>query len=253
MPLSNRIEAMVIVFDQGNTLLMDPFRKVMELQKERFCQVCQDRGFSVSGNRIVDEWTRSNREVNYPYIGHFYQEEPIVQHALRNLGVQEDVIAFLGLDLLKEYRIGLQNIVLSDPRTQEVKTTLQTLRNKGKRLGVFSNDRITGLGLVLSAMQIAQLFEYVQTSESIGIEKPNPQVFEHILEHFKVPPHLTVYIGDDPIRDIEAAKKQGLKAIQYRVNRQAYNEVWRDYREKPSYKPDASIGHFSELLDVLQL
>ncbi len=118
---------------------------------------------------------------------------------------------------------------------------------------MFSNDRTTGLGLVLSAMQIAQLFEYVQTSESIGIEKPNPQVFEHILEHFKVPPHFAVYVGDDPIRDIEAAKKQGLKAIQYRANTQAYNQVWRDYREKPSHEPDAIIDHLSELLDVLQL
>lgn len=60
------------------------------------------------------------------------------------------------------------------------------------------------------------------------------------------------YVGDEPIKDIEAAKKQGLKAIQYEVNVDEYNETWRDYQRKSKYTPDAVISSFSELLDIIE-
>lgn len=202
--------------------------------------------------QIANEWTKSNKVVDYPYIGHFYQEEPIVQHVLRNLGVQDEITAILALELLREYRIGLKRVISLDPRTQEVKNTLQELKARGKKLAVFSNDRTVGLGLVLNLMAVKSFFQYVETSESISVEKPNPKVFEHILAYFQVQPNLVVYVGDDPVRDIEAAKKQGLKAIQYQVNPDMYREYWRDYGKRPEYEPDATIDHFSQLLDVLE-
>jgi len=72
-------------------------------------------------------------------------------------------------------------------------------------------------------------------------EKPDPRVFEHIVKFFGVQPDRVVYVGDDPIRDIEAAKAQGLIAIQYQVNKEAYHESWRDYRVKTKWEPDASM------------
>ncbi len=219
-----KIEVTVVVFDQGNTLLMDPFPSVIELQKGRFDEVCQHHGVAVSTSQIAEEWIKSNKGVHYPYVGHFYQEEPIVQRALRRLGVQEDIAAILALELLREYRVGLKKVISSDSRNLEVRSTLQQLRARGKRLGVFSNDRTVGLGLVLSTMRVKSFFQYIETSESLGAEKPDPRVFEHILAHFQVPPHVVAYVGDDPVTDIEGAKKHGFKAIQYMVNSDAYNE-----------------------------
>lgn len=247
-----RIKAMVIVFDQGNTLLMDPFPAVMQLWKNRFYQVCEGHGVFVDAERIVSEWTRSNSRINYPYIGRFYQEEPIVQDALRNLGAKEDIAAILGLELLREYRIGLRKVIELDPRTQEVRTTIEELRSRGKRLGVFSNDRAVALGFVLNVMGVRPYFEYIETSESIAIEKPDPRVFEHIVNFFRAQPDKVAYVGDDPIRDIEAAKEQGLRAIQYQVRKEVYHEPWRDYGAKTKWEADASIGRFSELLEIIE-
>jgi len=249
---SVRIKATVIVFDQGNTLLMDPFAAVMQLQKNRFCQVCKSYGVVVDAEQIVSEWTRSNSKINYAHIAHFYQEEPIVQDTLRNLGIKDDVAAILGLELLREYRIGLGKVIEVDPRTQEVITTIKKLRSRGKRLGVFSNDRTVALGFVLNVMEVRAYFEYVETSESIAVEKPDSRVFEHIVKFFRVQPDRVAYVGDDPIRDIEAAKAQGLRAIQYRVSEEIYQEPWRDYKVKPKWKADASINRFSELLEVIE-
>jgi len=249
---SVRIKATVIVFDQGNTLLMDPFAAIMQLQKNRFCQVCESHGVVADAERIVSEWTRSNSRINYSHIGHFYQEEPIVQDALRNLGIKDEVAAILGLELLREYRIGLRKVIEADPRTQEVRTTVEELRSRGKRLGVFSNDRAVALGFVLDVMRVRAYFEYVEASESIAIEKPDQRVFEHIVRFFRVQPDRVAYVGDDPIRDIEAAKAQGLRAIQYRVRKEVYQEPWRDYRVKTKWEADASIDRFSELLEIIE-
>jgi len=247
-----RIKTTVVVFDQGNTLLMDPFQAVMQLQKKRFHDACEGHGIFADAERIVSEWIRSNSRINYPHIGHFYQEEPIVQDALRNLGAKEDVAAILGLELLREYRIGLRKVIESDPRTQEVRTTLEELRSRGKRLGVFSNDRTVALGFALNVMGVRPYFEYVETSESIGVEKPDQRVFEHIVNFFRAKPDKVAYVGDDPIRDIEAAKEQGLRVIQYRVSKEVYHEPWRDYEAKTKREADTSIGQFSELLEIIE-
>lgn len=117
---------------------------------------------------------------------------------------------------------------------------------------MFSNDRAAGLEFVLNVMDIRQFFEYAETSESFGVEKPDPRVFVNILKHFDATAESVVYVGDEPIKDIEAAKKQGFKAIQYKVDMDKYTEIWRDYRKKSKYEPDAIISRFSELLDIIE-
>ena len=168
------------------------------------------------------------------------------------MGIKEDIVAILALELLREYRIGLEEVISLDPRTREVKETLQELKARGKKLGVFSNDRTVGLGFVLNAMGFKPLFQYVETSESVGVEKPDLKVFINILEFFGTVAESVTYVGDEPINDIEAAKKQGLKAIQYKVNLDECTEIWRDYHEQSKYEPDAVISHFSELLDIIE-
>jgi HAD superfamily hydrolase (TIGR01662 family) len=247
----DRLKVAAIVFDQGNTLLMDPFEAVMRLQRDRFSHLCKTYGLLIDADHLISEWTLSNSRVNYPYAGHFYQEEPIVQNALRNLGASDEISAFLALDLLREYRVGLQKTIESDDRTKEVKNTLEQLKANGKRLGVFSNDRAVSLGFVMSVMQIQPCFEMAETSELIAMEKPDPRVFSHIVDRFGVRPDDLAYVGDDPIRDIEAAKACGLKTVLFRVNHEMYRQPWRDYRTNAELEADAVIERFSELLDVI--
>ena len=252
MVSSSRIKVSAIIFDQGNTLLLDPFARVMDLQEEHFVEICQNVGLSVNGQIIKDEWTKSNKEIDYPYISHFYQEEPILYHALKNLYVPEAAVPHLAFELLQEYRRGLREVISSDPRTLEVKNTLEELIQMNKKLGIFSNDRTSGLDFVLNSMNVRVSFQYIRTSESIGAEKPDSEVFKHIMRNIKVPPHLVAYVGDDPINDIDAAKKQGLQTIQYLVDVDKYNESWRDYSAMPEHKPDATISRFAEILDVIE-
>lgn len=245
-----KIKAEAIVFDQGNTLIMDPFQTILKLGGEEFTELFEGHGIVTDAERIAEEWIRANQKIHYPYIGHFFQEEPIIQDALRGLGVASDVAPFLGLELLRAYRTRFKEVIASDARTQQVKETLRELRDKGKRLGVFSNDRIVSLGMTLRCMHIEAYFEYIETSEAIGMEKPDPRVFEHILDRFQLPPALVAYVGDDPVRDIDGAKRKNLKAVLLSAGSKFSNENWRDYDAPTEFTPDAVIRSFAELLDV---
>ena len=194
---------------------MDPFQPILKLKLREFTSLFEGHKISIDAEGLVEEWTKANKEINYPHIGHFIQAVGwIVQGALDRLAVAPDVAAHLGLELLGAYRAGLKELIASDPRTKQVKETLGRLKDRRKRLGG-SNDRIVGLGLTLHCMGIQACFEYIETSESIGIEKPDPRVFDDILDWFRLPPNLITYVGDDPIRDIDAAKKKNLNAVWY--------------------------------------
>lgn len=250
---TKKIKTKAIIFDMGNTLILDPFESVINKQAANFERIFKKYDISINKQEIISEWTKSNNNINYPYISHFSQEEPIIQDFLRRLKIPPDIAATLGPELLIEYRIGLKEVIESDGRVEEVRNTLIKLRKMGKKLGVFSNDRIIGLKVILKYMNIEELFEYIYASESIGIEKPHPLVFDHILCHLRLPPHQVTYVGDDPVRDIDAAKARGLNAILYLVEEaDKYNTAWRKYDIKPKYKPDAVIKHFLEVLEVIE-
>jgi HAD superfamily hydrolase (TIGR01549 family) len=252
MPSISKIAVKAIILDQGNTLIMDPFQAVMRRQKAVFVETCRKYGVSLTSDTLIEQWRKSNSEIDYPFLGHFCQEEPIVQDVLRNFGVKANRAALLALELLMQYRIGLREVISSAPRTSEVRDTLREFRKRGKLLGVFSNDRIVALEFVLYSMRIRSLFQYCQASESIGIEKPDPAVFQRILNRFGLKADQLVYVGDDPVRDIAPAKSAGFRAIQYKVDTRKYNEPWRDYAPSQGIRPDATIGKFSELLEVIE-
>ena len=241
----------VIVFDHGNTLLMDPFLASLKVVKQKLPQLIENYGLKIKPDTLIKAWAKANKVVNYPNVSHFLQEEPIVSYALDSLKVPHLLIDLLSLDLLKEYRIALKNIVKTNKRNKEVRNTLKELIKRGKKLGVFSDDRRVDLLNNLSLMGILEHFSYVFSSEEIGIEKPNKEVFKHIKNFFDIPEKQIVYIGDNPIRDIEAAKKFGFKAILYKAGNK-YQEKWRNYHVKIAYKPDATIEKFSDILKVIE-
>jgi HAD superfamily hydrolase (TIGR01549 family) len=247
----DKIDVDVIIFDQGNTLLMDPFQKIMELKGERFSELFKKHGMNRNPEEIKKKWTESYSRIDYPYIGQFFQEEPTVRDALRLLGVPSDISDSLVPELLSEYRLGLKDVIESDPRTEEVRRTLEQLKNMGKRLGVFSNDRTVSLNTNLESMGIKKYFEYVKASEEIKMGKPDPRIFSIIQNFFQVSPERMVYVGDNPAKDIDSPKRKGWKVILYVVDPTKYNQPWRNYNVETEFSPDAKISRFNDLLDVI--
>ncbi len=65
----------------------------------------------------------------------------------------------------------------------------------------------------MQSSNIHHYFEKIITSESVGVKKPNPKVFEHAMKMAKATKDNSIMIGDSVEADIEGALQVGMKAI----------------------------------------
>ncbi|GJL78695.1 MAG: hypothetical protein NPINA01_16840 [Nitrospinaceae bacterium] len=89
---------------------------------------------------------------------------------------------------------------------------LEKLQNRGVVLGVVSNwdsrleDTLNDIGL-------ARYFNFVLASTVVGSAKPDQKIFEEALKLSGVRGEEACHIGDEPLTDIEGARKVGVDAI----------------------------------------
>lgn len=65
----------------------------------------------------------------------------------------------------------------------------------------------------LAAIGIAQRFELAVSARDAGTAKPHPGIFELMLRRASLAPGEVVHVGDDPLADIEGARRAGLHAV----------------------------------------
>ena len=90
--------------------------------------------------------------------------------------------------------------------------SLARLRAAGLRLGVVSNSD----GRVEEALQAAGLrhyFDSVIDSALVGVEKPDPRIFQAALNALGVAPDEALYVGDLYEVDIVGARAAGIQAV----------------------------------------
>ena len=80
------------------------------------------------------------------------------------------------------------------------------------RLGLVSNfdDAATGRA-VLSDTGVAHLFEAVIISAEVGMRKPNPKIYERVLDAMKLRPEEVLFVGDTPREDVAGPKRARMR------------------------------------------
>lgn len=94
----------------------------------------------------------------------------------------------------------------------DVEGTLDRLRLAGLRLGVISNFE-EWLERLLESLGVTRFFEVRIISGVEGLEKPDPRIFHLALERTGVSPEESVYVGDNPIFDVEPANALGMFGV----------------------------------------
>ncbi|HEX6865167.1 MAG TPA: HAD-IA family hydrolase [Thermoanaerobaculia bacterium] len=94
----------------------------------------------------------------------------------------------------------------------DVPGTLAALRAQGLKLGIVSNwdhrlpELLEGLGL-------ARLFDALVYSSDVGVEKPDPRIFESALRRLDLPAGAALHVGDGRLEDVEGAQAVGMRAL----------------------------------------
>lgn len=63
-------------------------------------------------------------------------------------------------------------------------------------------------------MTIEHLFDPIVVSGEVGIRKPEPRIFQLAIADWSLAQEAVLFVGDDPVSDIEGARGAGLSALQ---------------------------------------
>jgi len=172
---------------------------------------------------------------------------------------REDVLPFLGPtlhdvfgnmdpdrveEMVSEYRAF--NIANHDELVKEfvgVKETVQTLKDRGYKLGIVTTKRhdVTLKGLRL--MELEAYFEVIVAYDHVEKVKPDPEPIFKALEQLGSTPEESIMVGDN-FHDILAGKNAGTATAGV-----AWSIKGREYVAK--YEPDYMLENMKDLLTIL--
>ena len=96
-----------------------------------------------------------------------------------------------------------------------VEALITRLQHHKYHVGVITDGRVKTQKRKLKETKIDRMIDNIVITDSIavGMRKPHRQIIEYYVSQYHVNVDESVYIGDDPIRDIIGMKQLGLKTI----------------------------------------
>jgi len=100
---------------------------------------------------------------------------------------------------------------------------------------VFTEPEMAMLGLT-------PFFKFRILSSRFGFKKPDVRLFDIAMKKLMINPEESVYIGDNPQKDLVGAKKAGMKFILFRS----------EFKPNNDFQPDRQFNDYSELLKIVE-
>ena len=119
--------------------------------------------------------------------------------------------------------------------TDDVRDTLQKLRDKGYHLAIGSSSKNTKY--ILERTELTDMFDAISDGTNISRSKPDPEVFEKAAEYLGLPAEKCVVI-EDAVAGIEAGRAAGMMTVA--IGDAALNKAG-----------DFNIANFGELLNII--
>ncbi len=129
-----------------------------------------------------------------------------VVKALKGAGVE------IGQELASEILSKMQKMKWEFKIFADVSDTLKLLKERGLILGLISNVG-QDMEKTFKDLGLYPYLDFYVTSHEIGVDKPQPQIFQAALQKAKVKPEEGIYVGDQYDLDIVGARSVGMKGI----------------------------------------
>lgn len=144
---------------------------------------------------------RQRAALDHPHMGHdlgFLRLQTLLQQLQRF-----DYPAVLAEQAFDVFMTERNRVVLFE----DVLPALQALKPR-YRLLTASNGNAD-----LGRIGIAEYFEHSVSARRVGVMKPDPRLFHASLLGQGLAPEQVVYVGDDPLLDVEGARAAGMQAV----------------------------------------
>ncbi|MFX1456972.1 MAG: HAD family hydrolase [Promethearchaeota archaeon] len=219
-----------VFFDLFGTLMM---YTDMEKAWERWLKALY-KGLQETGLKMSQESFKLKCD------GFFAKPKPEIKNL--KLSVYENRIYSLGCELKLQLEIediekivyntinAWQEYVPLDPNTIPVLTELK----KNKFLALITNfDHPPHVYSLLTEKKLINFFDSIIISSEVGVKKPDPLIFSHVLKDTALKPREICYVGDTN-EDMEAAIKAEIYPILIQRNPNSDKEIPDDYYVKSS-------------------
>lgn len=120
---------------------------------------------------------------------------------------------------------------------------LDALR-KRFRLAIITNGPSELQRRKVAHFDLEHRVDWIVVSGELGVDKPDPAIFEHTLRLAGVDAALAAHVGDSLLSDVAGANRAGLLPIWVETH------FPRDHPEGDEFTPAATIQHVRELLDA---
>lgn len=175
----------------------------------------QDLGLAAP-DVFIETYTRNNHRLWAEYhqgkISKEVLREARFKHTFLELGLDENMIPAGFEDAYVQLCPTKTNLF---PQAHEV---LKYLSGKYS-LYVISNGFRESTEMKIHLCNLSQYFKHVFISEVIGINKPDPQIYEHALQTASAQKHESLMIGDSLEADVYGALNFGIDAIYFNPNK----------------------------------
>jgi putative hydrolase of the HAD superfamily len=197
-----------VIFDFGGVLTSSPFEAFSRFERERGLPVDIIRRTNAA-NHLENAWAKFERaEVDIDTFDKLFATESLA------LGAEvrgRDVLPLLQGDLRPEMVEALKRI------KAQFKTGCITNNLPANAIG-----SMTGRSLYVAEVMV--LFDHVIESAKIGLRKPDPRIYQLMIETLKVDPKACVYLDDLGV-NLKPAREMGMTTIKVASGAQAIAEL----------------------------
>jgi len=203
---ADRLTLRAVFFDAGNTLLSLDYPAIVEALAAEGIPVGREQVWRAECRArvrldplLAEIAVRESAEVFTRYMRFTFDELEIAW------GARAERV----LTTLRDINRGQGLWRAATPGASEV---LHELTGRGYLVGVISNAD----GRIETLLRNAGLFEPLSViidSHVVGVEKPDPRIFDFALERAGLSPEDAVYVGDFYSLDVVGARRAGLEAI----------------------------------------
>jgi len=123
----------------------------------------------------------------------------------------------------------------------DIHQVLERLRAK-YRIGLISDAQWVFTEPELEIADLARYFPVRVLSSQIGVKKPSPRPFVQAMRELGVAPEASVYVGDNPPRDLAGARGAGMRCVIFRGENVRHNGL----------VPDACFHAYAELEGIVE-
>ena len=130
---------------------------------------------------------------------------------------------------------------------------IKYLKNKNINLALATVSRRADLDIYINENKyikdkcnLQEYFDFILTKDDVTLKKPNPEVYNKIIERFKIKDLSKCVVIEDSLSGVRAAKNANLNVIVI------YDKYADKDREEINKLADYSVANFKEMIELFK-